>query len=115
MATPSTDGRAPGYRRLNDAFGSAIDICWAIGTFALYFTGIVLRRYPDRIRLLYFDVLESDYEPEQLLQPDHHQYRRSRTYFEILDTESKISDADGVTKLPPVKGADHVFPYDGEF
>ena len=25
--------------------------------------------------------------------------------FEILDTESKISDADGVTKLPPVKGA----------
>lgn len=38
--------------------------------------------------------------------------------FEILDTESKISDADGVTKLPPVKGAvtfDHVsFSYDGE-
>ena len=36
--------------RLNDAFGSAIDICWAIGTFALYFTGIVLLG-PDKISL----------------------------------------------------------------
>ena len=38
-------------------------------------------RYPDRIRLLYFDVSELIMNLSNFLQPDHHQYRRSRTYF----------------------------------
>ena len=111
--------------RLNDAFGSAIDICWAIGTFALYFTGIVLLG-PDKISLgiliAFGSYISMFWNPIMNLSNFYNQIitniAGAERIFEILDTESKISDADGVTKLPPVKGAvtfDHVsFSYDGE-
>lgn len=111
--------------RLNDAFGSAIDICWAIGTFALYFTGIVLLG-PDKISLgiliAFGSYISMFWNPIMNLSNFYNQIitniAGAERIFEILDTETKISDADGVTKLPPVKGAvtfDHVsFSYDGE-
>ena len=111
--------------RLNDAFGSAIDICWAIGTFALYFTGIVLLG-PDKISLgiliAFGSYISMFWNPIMNLSNFYNQIitniAGAERIFEILDTESKITDADGVTKLPPVKGAvtfDHVsFSYDGE-
>ena len=93
--------------RLNDAFGSAIDICWAIGTFALYFTGIVLLG-PDKISLgiliAFGSYISMFWNPIMNLSNFYNQIitniAGAERIFEILDTESKISDADGVTKLP---------------
>ena len=90
--------------RLNDAFGSAIDICWAIGTFALYFTGSVLLG-PDKISLgiliAFGSYISMFWNPIMNLSNFYNQIitniAGAERIFEILDTESKISDADGVT------------------
>ena len=111
--------------RLNDGMGSIIDLSWGLGFAAMYYVGIkilgiesvsvgTLVAFGTYIGMFWNPIMNLSNFYNQIIT----NIAGAERIFEILDTESKISDADGVTKLPPVKGAvtfDHVsFSYDGE-
>ncbi len=98
--------------RLNDAFGSIIDICWGIGTVALYYTGIVIIGI-DKISvgiLMSFGAYSNMFwHPIMNLSNFYNQIvtniAAADRVFEILDTPAEISDAPDATSLPPITGA----------
>lgn len=110
--------------RLTDGFGSIIDFCWGIGTVALYFTGIVILG-TDKVSIGTFiafgTYISMFWNPIMNLSNFYTQLitniSGAERVFEIMDAKSEITDAVGVTAIPPITGEvrfDHVtFSYDG--
>lgn len=109
--------------RLNDAFGSVIDICWGIGTAALYFVGIMIIG-TDKISLGTFiafgTYISMFWQPIMNLSNFYNQIitniAGAERIFEIIDTEAAIKDGECVATLPTIAGQvrfEHVsFAYD---
>lgn len=109
--------------RLNDAFGSVIDLSWSLSSIALYFTAIYfLEIGPNNVGTLvaYASFIQMFWHPIMNLSNFYNQLitniSGAERIFDILDTEPDIADADNVTELPEIKGEvvfDHVsFAYD---
>jgi ATP-binding cassette subfamily B multidrug efflux pump len=96
---------------LSDAFGSAIDFCWGLGTVSLYFVGIKLIGI-DNINvgtlIAFTAYIGMFWRPLMNLSNFYNQLITNITgaerIFEILDTEPEISDNDKVITLPEING-----------
>ena len=97
--------------RLNDAFGSIIDLCWGIGCVALYYTGIVIIGV-DTVSvgtlIAFGTYINMFWRPISNLSSFYNQLitniAAAERIFEILDTPAEISDASGAAALPPIRG-----------
>lgn len=97
--------------RINDALGSAIDLCWGFGVVALYFTGICILG-TDRVSIGTFiafgTYIGMFWHPIMNLSNFYNQIitniAAAERVFEIMDTKAQITDEDGVIQMPPVKG-----------
>lgn len=97
--------------RLNDAFGSVIDLSWSLSSIALYFTAIhFLGIGPTNVGTLvaYASFIQMFWHPIMNLSNFYNQLitniSGAERIFDILDTEPDISDADNVTELPEING-----------
>lgn len=98
--------------RLNDAFGSVIDICWGIGSAALFFAGIVIIGV-DNVSVGTFiafgTYIGMFWNPIMNLSNFYNQLitniSGAERIFEIMDTPSEITDAIHVDELPPIQGS----------
>ncbi len=109
--------------RINDSLGSAIDLCWAIGIGALYFTGIVILGV-DKVSVgtlvAFGTYVGMFWHPIMNLSNFYNQIitnlAAAERIFEILDTEPEITDAENVIEMPAIKGEvtfkDVTFSYD---
>ncbi|MDO4291608.1 MAG: ABC transporter ATP-binding protein [Eubacteriales bacterium] len=111
--------------RLNDAFGPVIDLCWGIGTVALYFTGILILgtdKISVGILLAFGSYISMFWRPIMNLSNFYNQIitniAGAERIFEILDTRPGVTDGGDVQTLPPIQGSvtfQHVsFSYDGQ-
>ncbi len=97
--------------RINDSLGSAIDICWALGIAALYFTGIVVLGV-DKVSIgtlvAFGTYVGMFWHPIMNLSNFYNQIitnlAAAERIFEILDTEPEITDAADVIEMPVIKG-----------
>lgn len=109
--------------RINDSLGSAIDLCWAIGIGALYYTGIVILGV-DKVSVgtlvAFGTYVGMFWHPIMNLSNFYNQIitnlAAAERIFEILDTEPEITDAEDVIEMPAIKGEvtfkDVTFSYD---
>lgn len=97
--------------RINDAFGSTIDICWAFGIAALYFTGIsvlgmdetsigTLVAFGTYVGMFWHPIMNLSNFYTQIIT----NLAAAERIFEILDTKPEITDATDVTEMPTIKG-----------
>ena len=97
--------------RINDSLGSAIDLCWAVGMAALYFTGIVILGV-DKVSIgtlvAFGTYVGMFWHPIMNLSNFYNQIitnlAAAERIFEILDTEPEITDAADVIDMPAIKG-----------
>lgn len=109
--------------RINDSLGSAIDLCWAIGIGALYFTGIIILGV-DKVSVgtlvAFGTYVGMFWHPIMNLSNFYNQIitnlAAAERIFEILDSEPEITDAEDVIEMPAIKGEvtfkDVTFSYD---
>ena len=98
--------------RLNDAFGSIIDLCWGIGSVALYYTGIVIIGV-DKITvgtlMAFGSYINMFWRPIMNLSSFYNQLitniAAAERIFEVLDTPSLITDEQGADIMPPIQGS----------
>lgn len=97
---------------LNDAFGSAIDICWGLGTISLYYVGIKIIGIENvnvGTLIAFGTYIMMFWRPLMNLSNFYNQLVTNVTgaerIFEILDTKADIVDEDKVLSLPDIKGA----------
>ncbi|MCR5285959.1 MAG: ABC transporter ATP-binding protein/permease [Treponema sp.] len=94
-----------------DAFGSWIDLCWSIGTMALYMTGILILGI-DNISIgtyiAFGTYVGMFWQPILNLSNFYNQFVNAASgaerIFEIIDTKAKIADDDNSKVLPAIKG-----------
>ena len=97
--------------RINDAFGSTIDICWAFGIAALYFTGIkvlgmdetsigTLVAFGTYVGMFWHPIMNLSNFYTQIIT----NLAAAERIFEILDTEPEITDATDVIEMPSING-----------
>ena len=97
--------------RINDAFGSTIDICWAFGIAALYFTGIsvlgmdetsigTLVAFGTYVGMFWHPIMNLSNFYTQIIT----NLAAAERIFEILDTKPEITDATDVIEMPTIKG-----------
>lgn len=109
--------------RLNDGMGSVIDISWGIGLAALYFAGVCYAGIDDTsigTLIAFSSYIGMFWNPIMNLSNFYTQIitniAAAERVFEIMDTRPAISDAPGVTDIPPIRGQvtfEHVsFSYD---
>ena len=98
--------------RLNDAFGSIIDLCWGIGSVALYYTGIVIigvQKVSVGTLLAFGSYINMFWRPIMNLSNFYNQIitniAAAERIFEILDTPSEITDDAAIMEQPPIEGA----------
>ena len=98
--------------RLNDAFGSIIDLCWGIGSVALYYTGIVIigvEQVPVGTLLAFGSYINMFWRPIMNLSNFYTQIvtniAAAERIFEVLDTPSEITDENAIIEQPPIEGA----------
>ncbi|MCQ2592011.1 MAG: ABC transporter ATP-binding protein/permease [Treponema sp.] len=108
-----------------DGFGSWIDICWSVGTAALYLVGIRMLGI-DNVSIGTYIAFGSYvgmfWQPIMNLSNFYNQFVNAASgaerIFEIIDTKPQITSPEGCEKMPPVKGQvrfDKVtFGYDDE-
>ncbi|HHT97787.1 MAG TPA: ABC transporter ATP-binding protein [Clostridiales bacterium] len=96
---------------LNDAFGSLIDISWAIGSILMFIVAIkIIGIKADNVgTLLAFASYNSMFwRPIMNLSNFYNQIitnlSAAERIFDILDTEAEIVDSNNVFELPPIKG-----------
>lgn len=96
---------------LNDAFGSAVDFCWGLGTVSLYFVGIKLIGIENLnvgTIIAFTAYIGMFWRPLMNLSNFYNQLLTNITgaerIFDILDTEPEIIDNDKVITLPEIKG-----------
>ena len=98
--------------RINDAMGSVIDLCWGIGSVALYYTGIVIIGI-DKVSvgtlLAFGSYINMFWRPIMNLSSFYTQIitnlAAAERIFEVLDTPAEIADAEGASALPPIQGS----------
>lgn len=110
--------------KVDDAFGSVIDFCWALGTVMLYYTGIrilgtdrvsigTLIAFGTYISMFWNPILNLSNFYTQLIT----NISGAERVFDILDTPADITDASDVISIPSVTGSvcfENVsFSYDG--
>lgn len=110
---------------LNDAFGSAIDFCWGLGTISLYFIGIkvigvetvkvgTLIAFGTYIMMFWRPLMNLSNFYNQLIT----NVAGAERIFEIFDTKPDIVDTSNVIELPEIKGdvsfRNVTFAYDEE-
>ena len=97
--------------RINDSLGSAIDICWAFGIAALFFTGIsvvgvekvsvgTLVAFGTYVGMFWHPIMNLSNFYNQIIT----NLAAAERIFEILDTEPEITDAADVIEMPAIKG-----------
>jgi ATP-binding cassette subfamily B protein len=109
--------------KLNDAFGSVIDLSWGIGMISMYFVavkllGIRVGNVGTLIAFAYY--ISMFWHPIMNLSNFYNQLitniSGAERIFDILDTQPEIADNETVKELPAIKGEvcfDHVsFAYD---
>lgn len=97
--------------RINDWIGSIIDICWGIGSVALYYTGIVIIGV-DKISvgtlIAFGTYINMFWQPIMNLSNFYNQLitniAAAERIFEVLDTPSRITDEHAVSEIPPIEG-----------
>lgn len=96
---------------LNDAFGSAIDFCWGLGTVSLYYVGIKIigiNNVNVGTLIAFTAYIGMFWRPLMNLSNFYNQLITNVTgaerIFEILNTEPEILDSDKVIPLPDIKG-----------
>lgn len=109
--------------RLNDALGPVIDFCWGLGTISMYYAGVKLTggnmvsvgtliAFGTYISMFWSPVLNLSNFYNQLIT----NISGAERIFEIMDTQSEITDKEGVADLPPISGEvsfeDVSFTYD---
>ena len=109
--------------RLSDGFSSVIDICWCIGTIAMYFGGIIVLKDSVSVGMFvaFGTYIAMFWNPIMNISNFYNQLvtnvAGAQRIFEILDTEPEIKDGENVTEMPQIKGEvsfEHVsFSYDG--
>lgn len=96
---------------LNNAFGPIIDVCWGIGSFALFYTAIyiigvenisigTLVAFGTYIGMFWSPVMNLSNFYNQIIT----NISGAERIFEILDTKPDIIDSDHVKELPEIKG-----------
>lgn len=108
---------------LNDAFGSIVDISWAISTVSIYFCAIKIIGL-DQITvgdlIIFTKLSQMFWSPISNLSNFYNQLLTNlsgaQRIFEVMDTKPDIADSHDVVELPEIKGNvtfDHVsFSYD---
>lgn len=94
-----------------DAFGSWIDLCWSVGTAALYFVGISVLGV-DSVSLgtyiAFASYVSMFWQPIMNLSNFYNQFVNAASgaerIFEIIDTKATVTDSPEAVKLAPVKG-----------
>lgn len=94
-----------------DAFGSWIDLCWSVGTAALYFVGIRVLGV-DGVSLgtyiAFASYVSMFWQPIMNLSNFYNQFVNAASgaerIFEIIDTKATVTDSPEAVKLAPVKG-----------
>lgn len=109
--------------KLNDAFGSVIDLSWGIGTISMYFAAVkflgirvgnvgTLMAFSYYISMFWHPIMNLSNFYNQLIT----NISGAERIFDILDTKPEITDQAIVSELPEIKGDvcfDHVsFAYD---
>ncbi|MBD5448959.1 MAG: ABC transporter ATP-binding protein [Lachnospiraceae bacterium] len=97
--------------RMSDAFGSVIDLSWGLGCILLYYTGIVVLGV-DQVSVGTFiafgTYLNMFWQPIHNISNFYNQLvtniAGAERIFEILDTAPAITDGEGVTEMPPIRG-----------
>ncbi len=98
--------------RLNDSIGSIIDICWGVGSLALYYVGIVvigvdaisvgtLIAFGTYINMFWQPIMNLSNFYNQLIT----NIAAAERIFEVLDTPSEITDERAISDMPDVEGA----------
>ncbi len=107
-----------------DGFGSWIDLCWSIGTMALYLVGISVLGV-DSVSIgtyiAFGTYVGMFWQPIMNLSNFYNQAVNAASgaerIFEILDTEAKVTDAKDAEEMKPIKGnvsfENVTFSYDG--
>lgn len=97
--------------RLNDGFGPIIDICWGVGTIALYYTGIVIlgiNTVSVGLLLSFGYYINMFWNPIANLSNFYNQIitniAAAERIFEVLDTPSAITDAEDAAELSELTG-----------
>lgn len=110
---------------INDAFFSVVDISWGLGTIALYFVAIKIMGIGENNvgTLISFGMyIGMFWRPIMNLSNFYNKLitniSGAERIFDILDTAPDVTDREGVTEMPPIKGEvkfEHVsFAYDGD-
>lgn len=94
-----------------DAFGSVIDLCWAAGTFALYYVGIKVLGVDNVSIGTYISFawyIGMFWQPVMNISNFYNQFVNAASgaerIFEIMDSEAVIKDAPDAGQMPPVSG-----------
>lgn len=96
---------------INDAFNPVIDLCWGIGTAALYYTGLVILGV-DKVSvgtlIAFGSYVSMFWRPIVNLSSFYTQIitniAAAERVFEVMDTPSDIADKEGAAPLPDIKG-----------
>ncbi|MDF2512525.1 MAG: yknV, partial [Herbinix sp.] len=97
--------------RLNDAFGSIIDLCWGIGSIAMYFVAVkvlginagsvgTLIAFAMYISMFWHPIMNLSNFYNQLVT----NLAGAERIFDIMDTEPEIIDSEDVIEFPEIKG-----------
>ncbi len=96
---------------LSDAFGPVIDICWALGTFALYYTGVKMigsDLVPVGTLIAFGSYISMFWRPIMNLSNFYNQLvtnvSSAERIFEILDTPVDISSSENAIVLSDIRG-----------
>ena len=97
--------------RVNDFFGPAVDICWAVSTVLLYYFGCKLfnQQMVSRGILIAFGTYVAMFwEPVMNIASFYRNMitnlSAAERIFEVVDTPAVISDKEEAIELPPIKG-----------
>lgn len=97
--------------RLNDAFGPIIDICWGVSTIALFYVGIMVLGIDSvsaGLLIAFGYYINMFWSPIANLSSFYNQLitnvAAAERIFEVLDTDSAISDKEDATELSDITG-----------
>jgi len=97
--------------RINDAFGSVINISWYVGLISLYYFGIrwigveqvsvgTFIAFSTYVGMFWIPIMNISNFYNQLIT----NIAGAERIFEILDTKPELTDSDNVTQMPEIKG-----------
>jgi len=98
--------------RINDLYNPFIEIGWAVSSFAMYFASIKLIGIDNLsigTLIAFGSYIGLFWQPISSLGDLYNQLisniAAAERVFEVLDTEPEVGDKEGVSELPPIKGA----------